>query len=205
VSFCVLWRWEYSPEYDSALLCVAWAWESYPENKSNLSTYHHCVCIQPVETANIHDESRCTFGANSMSACRRSCCYPPLSNVREVSCPERRVVRDLDAYQLWYVMSRSPVDVHWHFGGTYCFLLQGSLTACFVLLARLSFRPWRWCQWVPPKRRGGLHDVQSQKVVICIVTAMRVLHACCFLLVASLTIRCWRSKNVVWYNNKTEY
>jgi hypothetical protein len=52
-------------------------------------------------------------------------------------------------------------------------------TACHLLsrrfLARLILRPWRWSQYVPPKRRltfNELHGVTSQKILLFTKTAV---------------------------------
>jgi hypothetical protein len=66
------------------------------------------------------------------------------------------------------------------------------LSCCF--LARLIFRPWRWRQYVPPKRRltfNGLHGVMSQKIVLFITTAVITSNPTC-IFVAFLYIFTWK-------------
>jgi hypothetical protein len=71
----------------------------------------------------------------------------------------------------WVITPCSPLKVNPRFGGTYRLHLQGRV--CHLLLrwflAQLNFRPWRWRQYIPPKRRltlNGLHGVISQEMVL---------------------------------------
>jgi hypothetical protein len=69
-----------------------------------------------------------------------------------------------------------------------------------MFLAQLIIRPWRWKQYVPPKRRltlNGLHGVISQKMVRFITTAVRTsnptsLQGVTFLHIVACSVHtCW--------------
>jgi hypothetical protein len=89
----------------------------------------------------------------------------------------------------WDMTPCSLLKVNRRFGGTYRLHLQGRRIRRASnqresrrqaeqgwFLARLILRPWRWRQYVTPKRRltfTGLHGVISQKIVLFITTALR--------------------------------
>jgi hypothetical protein len=71
----------------------------------------------------------------------------------------------------WDMMPSSTVEVYRSSGGRYCLHLQDQTSrrsACH-LNVQFTHQPWRWRQYVPPKRRYScttLDHVTSQKIVI---------------------------------------
>jgi hypothetical protein len=72
---------------------------------------------------------------------------------------------------LWGMTPCSLLSCNRRFGGTFCLP-----SAYLWFLLKLFLRPWRWKQYVPPKRRlklNGLHCVISQKMILFLPTAVK--------------------------------